>query len=132
MRENDRQFLRMIDKMITGDLQQEDLFRDTNWGEMFTLAYNNSMESLLFDVADSQRGMDNELRAQWSRFRMLTLISEKQKLFSLQLVLDKAKEKNIEFTIFKGCILADLYPVYALWYQWQQCWHWCFLHHVPR
>lgn len=114
MREIDRKFLRIIDKMITGDLQKEDLLRDTDWGEMFALAHNNNMESILFDAANSQNGMSDELREQWSRYRMLTLISEKQKLFSLQRILDKAKEKNIELTVFKGCVLADLYPLYAL------------------
>lgn len=114
MREINKQFLRMINKMITGDNQKEQLFDNADWGELFKLAHNNNMESILFDVALSQGNMPDDIKLQWNKFRMLTLLKEKKKLFALGRVLEKAKEKDVDFTIFKGSVLANLYPVYAL------------------
>lgn len=114
MREINKQFLRMINKMVMGNYQKEQMFDNADWGELFKIAHDSNMESILFDVAQSQGNMDDNIKSEWNRFRMLTLLKEKKKLFALNNILEKAKEKDVDFTIFKGCVLADLYPVYAL------------------
>ncbi|MFV0341440.1 MAG: nucleotidyltransferase family protein [Anaerocolumna sp.] len=88
-----------------------------NWNQVFQMACRNKVAPLLFDQLtqiNQQQPIEDSLFESWRQRALQCTLREYRKNYALKSLLELAKEKDIMLTVFKGPILANLYPNYAL------------------
>jgi hypothetical protein len=110
-------FLNLLKRAIT--FEESDIIykQDFNWNQVFQIACRNKIAPLLFDqfaLISKQQAIDNSLFQKWKESTLHCALKEYRKYYALQILLEIAREQDIMLTIFKGPILAGLYPNYAL------------------
>ena len=110
-------FLSMINYTLHADGPKPMVYPDVVWMNLFHMAGKNALLPLLYDtLVEMKKEFDipDEVMRFWKENSMNSSIREYHKYFSLRKVLNEADERNITLVLFKGCVLADLYPKYTL------------------
>jgi hypothetical protein len=87
-----------------------------DWEAIFDLAKKNRIIPLLYDLADCLFGrgiIPAKIISHWKELAFKSMLSACEKNRLLGKLLEAAQEQGIIFVIFKGSVLADLYPKYT-------------------
>jgi len=90
---------------------------EVDWQRVYEIAYDNMLLPLLYDPVQKLAEIykiPEELLAYWKKIALESMLSEYEKYRALRQLLGLAKEQNITCILFKGCVLADMYPKYAV------------------
>lgn len=83
--------------------------------EIYQYAVRNKLLAILCNqVAMYQELADTEIVKKWKSQARAAVIRQYGVYNALRKVLASAREKNITMILFKGCVLADLYPQYSM------------------
>lgn len=117
MTEEMNAILQLVKNFITGEKSSNIEYETLNWSEMFSIACRNNIAPFLFEQViriDEMIHLDKVVIQQWKQCTMQTSLMEYRKSYALRKILNKTKEVNYSPIIFKGPVLANLYPNYAL------------------
>lgn len=90
-----------------------ELKQEQSWNEIYKLLVKNNVSACCFQYATSlpeDVRPDEELLNVWKVCTIKSLISQMKKVHALKDVIEAAKKANIRAVVFKGIILAELYP----------------------
>ena len=105
------QSLQILGNAVTR--QHHILTSDVKWQEVYELLKKNNVANCCYNYINSlpiEERPDDTLMNEWKNLDIYQNIRQLVKLNALMIVLKAALEKNIELIIFKGIVLADLYP----------------------
>lgn len=88
---------------------------DIRWEDVFEIAIRNQLIPFLYDPVErlaAQYPIPKDLLRGWKQVAIRSMLEEYDKYRALKLLLHEAEKENIKFIIFKGAVLASLYPKY--------------------
>lgn len=96
-------------------LEKEEIskFSQVSASQMLHRAEKNGQRVILYKYIKAYAELIGEELEDTNGKNVLRVFQEYDKYRCLRDILRLADEKNIHFVIFKGCVLADLYPQYA-------------------
>jgi len=110
------EFLASVKKsIITSDEKLEFTNLKQNIEAFYKISRKNKVDSILFPIV-AGLGMDengpksNELINNWKKNTILRLGFEKRKAQAIEHLMQEANKEEITLVIFKGRVLAELYP----------------------
>ena len=112
-----RLILQMTRNSILRSKEEVTITEKINWSEVFSIAYRNNIAPFLFDQImkiEEKSHIDDSVFQKWKQCTMFTSVAEYRKNFALRQIFGEAKKAGIGLILFKGPILANLYPNYAL------------------
>lgn len=112
---NIKYLLMLINKTIHADMAAPDEMPEADWKKIYALASKNKLVPLLYNTVQScslRYGIPDNLMALWKKSALFELIAESRKYNMLRQILKLAAQRDITIILFKGYILADLYPNY--------------------
>jgi hypothetical protein len=90
-------------------------FANIEWQQITDIADRNLLIPLLYDKVKELSGIYNipeHMLRGWKSITLGCMLSESVKYKQLERLLQLAESMNVTFILFKGCVLADLYPNY--------------------
>lgn len=114
---NNRDVLfKIVRSAMYGETKVENLPEDVDWLEIYQMAGNNKLIPLLSNLItnpDSGCNPPENITRAWKSAALRFMVNELEKYKRLKSLLQEAERKNLKFIVFKGCVLADLYPQYV-------------------
>lgn len=109
-------YLYMVRCAIYGkDLDKEIIltFQTISTTQLVDRARVNGQRMLLSKYLQQYTSIVGDDWQEDSKYRMIQIFKEYDKYRCMRDLLQLSKEKNLHLVLFKGCVLADLYPQYA-------------------
>ncbi len=109
--------LELLCNSIKRNKKNIDIINNVNWSDMFSTACRNNIAPFLFDEIvkiNNNTPIDPSIMQQWKQVTMYASLKEYRKNYALRQILSEIKKANKSGVIFKGPVLANLYPNYAL------------------
>ena len=109
-------FLHLVDFALYGKSKDSYDFSELDYKEIYTMAKVNNLAPILYSTVKEKIAPDvsDEIMYEWKANATYQMIKQSLIYEELKRVLIGAKERGLEFVLFKGCVLADLYPQYKL------------------
>lgn len=115
-------FLHLVDFALHGEYvphgKQKNScdFSELDYKEVYTMAKVNNLAPILYSTVMEKLQLDttDETIKEWKANAAYHTIRQSLVCEELKKVLKGAKERSLEFVLFKGLVLADLYPQYKL------------------
>ncbi|HWT76034.1 MAG TPA: nucleotidyltransferase family protein [Mobilitalea sp.] len=112
---NIKVLLTCVNKAIHGETGLNEDINEADWDRIYELAKRNKLATVLIPFI--QKSSENlnipvALLADWKKEALGYMLAESRKYMVLRQILQLAKEEDITFILFKGCVLADMYPNY--------------------
>lgn len=90
-------------------------FSEQDLEELYEYAMRGKLLPVLYNTIQKQEHLkENIWMKKWKGASMNLLLRQYGIYNALRQLLKAAEERNIKLIVFKGCVLADLYPQYAL------------------
>lgn len=85
------------------------------WELLYKIIKNSKLVSIMYNKAMELYGdkMPKDIKEDWKSKTIYNTLRESSNYHSIDQVLDMAKKRSIEIIIFKGMVLADLYPTFS-------------------
>lgn len=109
-------FLKIVNEAMYPNDEINDSYGEVDFDALFRVARNNCMEAFVFTVVQKlskDYSIPNNLVDFWKIAAMTCQMHEFEKYRILRTLLKEAEKQDIKLVIFKGCIIADLYPNYS-------------------
>lgn len=104
------QFVKLVECAITKrTIAAEDLV-DANWTELFSMCTKNKVYAMVWDAIEDKKLIPDDLRKVWDGKRFQIFVRQRKHYYDLCKILTAFGEQGIEYLVFKGNILAQLYP----------------------
>lgn len=104
------QFIELVKRTVHQDYTDDGYFQEADWEAIFNLAHKNKMAAIIYDVASKQTSFSGEFAKVWDRYRFRTFVFQKGHEHLIFTLLGQLEEANIKYAVFKGPVLAALYP----------------------
>lgn len=112
-----RVILAMLRSMIAKQREMEYENQTIDWSKVYGIAYRNRIIPFLLDeisqIAKVQ-SVDVMILENWKEVTLQCSLLEYKKKYMLQKILAEAAKQKVFFIVFKGPVLANVYPNYAL------------------
>ncbi len=109
-------FLQIVNEAMYPNNEIKKDYGKVNWDALFRVARNNCMEAFVYNVVQKlsvEYSIPNKLVEFWKIAAMTCQMHEFEKYRILRSLLKEAEKRDIKLVVFKGCIIADLYPNYS-------------------
>ncbi|MHB8128933.1 MAG: nucleotidyltransferase domain-containing protein [Mobilitalea sp.] len=111
-----RFLLSLVNSAIHEDVSFTEDCSGVEWEQVYEIARINGLLPLLYDQVKKISEViiiPDEILTNWKDITFISMLHEFEKYRSLREILYLAKKQHITFIIFKGCVLANLYPKYS-------------------
>lgn len=108
--------LSLLNKSIHPSAQVEADMSGIDWKLFDTFAARSMTVPMLYDVlADTPflPAIPADMMERWKTFTFFSVLKEYAQYQALRAIISGAQAEDIPCVLFKGCVLADLYPKYA-------------------
>ena len=111
------QFLKLMNYSIHSECEREHIeLSPMEVEEIYVWANKAKLAPVMCNTALEVLNLNKEMAEAWKKISMEGLICQYGNYASLRKILKEGKERKVKFVVFKGCVLADLYPQYTLRY----------------
>lgn len=111
-------FLSLINSSLYGKENEFAIdYSEVKWDELSEMAGKSGLLPLIFSEMtkiSEKYQISDSIMNNWRIAAMNCSVSEYNKYFALRSLLEEARKEGIKLVLFKGCVLADLYPQYTL------------------
>ena len=119
MREEIQLLLNLIQDAINQETPKKITYEGLDWQVFEKLVSKNQLKPLLLNpllllAHDQCIDMPQEQLKRWKQESFQSTINEYKKQYQLKKIIEAGKREQVQFIVFKGCVLADLYPKYTL------------------
>lgn len=117
MQKNVIQFLKLMNYSIHSECEKENIeVSQQELDDIFVWANRAKLAPVMCNTVLEVLDMNQEMKEAWKRLSMKSLITQYGNYASLRTILKEGEQRKVKFVVFKGCVLADLYPQYTLRY----------------
>lgn len=117
MQKNVIQFLKLMNYSIHSECEKENIeVSQQELDDIFVWANRAKLAPVMCNTVLEVLDMNQEMKEAWKRLSMKSLITQCGNYASLRTILKEGEQRKVKFVVFKGCVLADLYPQYTLRY----------------
>ena len=110
MKNIERDFVELTKRAIIQDTSDDGFFDATNWEKMLELACNNKLMGVCYDVAKNQKSLPEDIRKRWDYIKFQIFVRQKKHFHILIDLIREIEAAGIDYAIFKGIVVADVYP----------------------
>ncbi len=107
-------FLRIVYESLYAPYGTGTRFQDMDWSLLFQYAVKSKLCAVTYPtvkrISDTTGDIPKDILKLWEQEALLGRNRAETCLERLKILESLAKEKDIEFCVFKGCVLADLFP----------------------
>lgn len=117
MQEIAKQFFSAIYNAIYPENKIDVDYSDVDWYKLYNLLRKNDVAPLVCEYITNlkkQYDIPDDILIDLRKETVVTYTSMLGQVNCIQKILEEAQKENVTCILFKGCILADLYPQYAL------------------